>query len=57
LKSDKPGINATGTLKWKAPEYSSDMQKTQKSLISIALGWVLWEIITQKLPFEDAGEE
>ena len=43
----------TGTVRWMAPELFKRGGKCSQSSDIYALGWVLWEIASRKIPFED----
>ena len=57
LKSLKPGKNGAGSLRWLAPELFNRHALNTKESDVYSLGMIFWEILTQKLPFENAREE
>ena len=44
---------APGTVRWMAPELFARGGKCTPSTDIYALGWVLWELLSHKVPFED----
>ena len=57
VKTNRQGINATGSLRWMAPELFDKRVINSKESDIYSAGIVFWEILTQKMPFEEAGVE
>jgi len=53
----KTGVNSTGTLPWMAPEIFSLRPKFSTNSDVYAFGIIMWEIATQRVPYQRARPE